>query len=90
MKRLIPALVVTALLAAAPTVSKTGFDAERLTRARTRMEALATKGEIPGAVMLLARRGQIVFHEAVGYQDLETRKPMQKDSIFQIMSMTKP
>ncbi|MBC7924270.1 MAG: beta-lactamase family protein, partial [Bryobacteraceae bacterium] len=39
---------------------------------------------------LLARRGQIVFHEAVGYQDLETRKPMQKDSIFQIMSMTKP
>ena len=32
----------------------------------------------------------IVHFEAVGFQDLEARKPMAKDSIFQIMSMTKP
>src|SRR6516225_3647018 len=38
----------------------------------------------------LARHGQVAHLNAVGYQDIETKKPMRTDSIFQIMSMTKP
>lgn len=43
-----------------------------------------------GAVTLVARRGQVVSLEAVGYQDLESKKPMRADTIFDIRSVTKP
>jgi CubicO group peptidase (beta-lactamase class C family) len=48
------------------------------------------KGTIAGAVTLVARHGVVAGLEAVGFQDLESRKPMRIDTIFQIMSMTKP
>jgi CubicO group peptidase (beta-lactamase class C family) len=44
---------------------------------------------MPGAVALVARHGKIALLEAVGWRDVENKKPMQTDSIFQIMSMTK-
>ena len=50
----------------------------------------ADKGTIPGAVVMVARRGKIVHFDAVGIQDPATRAPMKRDSIFRIMSMTKP
>ena len=40
--------------------------------------------------MLVARRGQTVMLEAVGYQDLESRTPMRTDTIFDVRSVTKP
>ena len=43
-----------------------------------------------GAVSLVARNGRIAHFETHGLMDLETKKPMQKDAIFRIMSMTKP
>jgi len=53
-------------------------------------EISGRRGTLPGAVTLVARHGAIVRLDAVGYQNLEDRKPMRTDSIFQIMSMTKP
>ena len=47
-------------------------------------------GRLPGAVALIARRGQIGLFEAVGQQDPGTGTPMKTDSIFRIYSMTKP
>jgi CubicO group peptidase (beta-lactamase class C family) len=47
-------------------------------------------GSFSGAVTLVARNGRIVHHEAYGLMDLEAKKPMVKDGIFRIMSMTKP
>ncbi|MDP4772795.1 MAG: beta-lactamase family protein [Limnohabitans sp.] len=47
-------------------------------------------GRLPGAVAMVARRGQIALLEAVGQQDPATGVPMQTDSIFRIYSMTKP
>lgn len=47
-------------------------------------------GRLPGAVALIARRGQIGLLEAVGVQDPATGAPMRTDSIFRIYSMTKP
>src|SRR5262249_34202517 len=45
---------------------------------------------ISGAVTLVARRGKIAHFEARGLMDIETKKPMQKDSLFWIFSMSKP
>ena len=39
---------------------------------------------------LVARNGRIAHFEAQGLMDLDSKKPMQKDAIFRIMSMTKP
>jgi len=47
-------------------------------------------GRLPGAVAMVARKGQIALFEAVGQQDPNTGTPMQTDSIFRIYSMTKP
>src|SRR5688572_23395659 len=86
-------LLTIATLCAAPppvNVSKAGMDPQRLSRIPARMKAFVDKGTIAGAVTLVQRHGALANLEAVGYQDLETRKPMQADTIFQIMSMTKP
>ena len=47
-------------------------------------------GKIPGAVALVARKGQIVYFEAFGVRDKSTGEAMPKDTIFRIYSMTKP
>jgi CubicO group peptidase (beta-lactamase class C family) len=48
------------------------------------------KGTIPGVTMMVARRGQIGFFEALGRQSPTAGAPMTRDSIFRIYSMTKP
>jgi CubicO group peptidase (beta-lactamase class C family) len=45
---------------------------------------------VPGAVALVARRGQLAYYESFGQRDPVSGAPMQKDSIFRIYSMTKP
>src|ERR1022692_1423729 len=45
---------------------------------------------VAGAVTLVAAGGEVVEFHALGMADIEAGRPMQKDSIFQIMSMTKP
>jgi CubicO group peptidase (beta-lactamase class C family) len=77
-----------ALLSAA--VLTNGLDAQRLSRIPARMQAFVDRGEVAGIVTLVARHGQVAHLSAVGYQDLESKKPMKTDSIFQVMSMTKP
>jgi CubicO group peptidase (beta-lactamase class C family) len=48
------------------------------------------KEKLPGAVIAVARKGKLVYFEAVGFQDKPAGKPMAKDAIFRIYSMTKP
>ena len=45
---------------------------------------------IPGAVVMIARGGQIAYAEAFGWRDREAKAQMQLDAIFRIASMTKP
>ena len=45
---------------------------------------------LAGAVTVLARHGKVVSFKTYGQQDIAAGKPMQKDSIFRIFSMTKP
>ena len=67
-----------------------GLSAERLQRVHAVLQRYIDRGEIAGAVSLVARRGRIAHFEAQGVMDLETRKPMRTDAIFRLASMTKP
>jgi CubicO group peptidase (beta-lactamase class C family) len=87
---LIIALVLSSSLLLHGNGARAGMDPERLARIPIRMKAFVDQGMIAGVVTLVARHGVVASLDAVGYQDLETKKPMKTDSIFQIMSMTKP
>jgi CubicO group peptidase (beta-lactamase class C family) len=65
-------------------------DPAALARIQPRMQAHVDQGHINGTVTLLIEKGQRVHFESTGWADKENSKPMRKDSIFQIMSMTKP
>src|SRR5262245_13675272 len=67
-----------------------GFSSERLHRLTVQVRADVDKGLWPGAVILIARNGQTVYHEAIGFQDREKRLAMRADTIFRIASLTKP
>jgi methyl acetate hydrolase len=49
-----------------------------------------TEGTIPGVVAIVASKDRILYQNAFGLKDVANRKPMQRDSIFRIASMTKP
>jgi CubicO group peptidase (beta-lactamase class C family) len=63
---------------------------ERLSRIRTVLQKEVDADRMPGAVVMIARRGQLIYSEAIGFQDKAAGKPMTKDAIFRIYSMTKP
>jgi CubicO group peptidase (beta-lactamase class C family) len=67
-----------------------GLCPERTQRLMDVLRREVASGRLPGAVAMIARRGQIGLFEAVGQQDPATGTPMQTDSIFRIYSMTKP
>jgi CubicO group peptidase (beta-lactamase class C family) len=80
------------LTAAAPTAKpeEIGLSAERLKHVAALVERHVAAGSFSGAVALVARNGRIGYHEAFGQMDIEAKKPMARDGIFAIMSMTKP
>ena len=80
------------IAAATPTAKpeEVGLSAERLHRINDLIQRNIDAGTFSGAVTLVARQGRIAHLEAQGLMDIESRKPMQKDAIFRIMSMTKP
>lgn len=67
-----------------------GMSRERLARIAPAMQAQVDAGVFPGAVTLIARRGQIVHYEAHGFLDAAKTKPMPKNALFRLASMTKP
>ena len=63
---------------------------DRLSRIRTVLQKEVNADRMPGAVVMIARRGQLIYSEAIGFQDKAAGKPMSKEAIFRIYSMTKP
>lgn len=74
---------------AAKTPESVGISSTQLQRAEEMLLKKIEEKKIAGAVALVARKGQIVYHKALGMNDIEKNKAMQKDNIFRIMSMTK-
>jgi CubicO group peptidase (beta-lactamase class C family) len=74
--------------AAAPEAAD--LSSERLARVTSAFKAEVDRGGVPGVVIAVARRGKLVYHEAIGFQDKTAGTPMNRDAIFRIYSMTKP
>jgi CubicO group peptidase (beta-lactamase class C family) len=71
------------------TTSNGGFSRSRLARMHAIMAGYVERGEVPGIVTLLARRGE-VHVDVMGTKSVGTADPMRRDTIFRITSMTKP
>lgn len=86
------ALLAQAISAQLPqnTPASAGMSAERLARMDEVIAAAIEKKELPGAVVLVARHGRIVWRKAYGARALEPRREaMTLDSIFDLASLTK-
>src|SRR5881394_397822 len=86
-------LVTFTVAAETPRAAKpedVGISSQRLLRIHELIQRNIDAGSFSGAVTLVARDGKIAHFEAQGLMDVETKKPMAKDSMFRIMSMTKP
>jgi CubicO group peptidase (beta-lactamase class C family) len=66
-----------------------GFSSDRLGKITEMLRANTAKGEIPGAVLLIARHGKVAYFENIGFLDPQAKSPMPKDAIFRIYSMSK-
>lgn len=77
------------VLTMAATPEAGGFSAKRLTRIDTVLKEYVDKGRMNGAVAMIVHDGKIVYYKNFGYNDLDTKAPMQKDAIFRIASQTK-
>jgi hypothetical protein len=53
-----------------------GFSPPRLERITAAYQGYVDRGELPGAVLLIARDGKIAYLRAIGYQDREKQTPM--------------
>ena len=82
-------LLLVSHFAAAHEIGPPGFVGERLARIDNAINAEISVGKIPGAVALIMRDGEIVYHKSFGYADIDSRTEMQNDSIFRIASMSK-
>jgi len=67
-----------------------GFSSERLDRLHAVMQQEVDQKQLAGIVTLLARHGKVVEERTYGKKDIASGAPMTRDTIFRILSMTKP
>lgn len=67
-----------------------GMSTQRLERLSATMQRAVDEQQIPGAVVMIAREGRLVYSGAFGWRDKQRNAQMAEDSIFRIYSMTKP
>src|SRR5258707_519279 len=67
-----------------------GMSRGRMLRIAPVMAEQVSKGIFPGAITLIARRGQVVHFETHGFLDAAKTKPMRRDALFRLASTTKP
>jgi CubicO group peptidase (beta-lactamase class C family) len=80
---------VQAQLLEAVKPEKAGFSPERLERLHAVVQGFIDQGKYAGAVSVVARGGRLVDLRTYGYSDLESKTPMQADTILRIYSMSK-
>lgn len=66
-----------------------GLDADTLLQIGRIAQAAVDSGATPGCVVLVAKDGKIVYHEAFGYHTTARRRPVRKDDIYDLASVTK-
>ena len=69
--------------------SRAGMSEERLSRIDSMLTQAVNDNKIPGAVAIITRHGNIIYHKAFGMADNASNKTLQTDAIFRIASQTK-
>lgn len=67
-----------------------GFSSARLKNLSDAIRREIDKGTLPGAVVMVGRKGKVALFDALGKQNPASDAPMRPDSVFRIFSMTKP
>ena len=67
-----------------------GMSTERLQRIEQMIDRRIAKGDMAGAVAIVARKGKVVYLTSRGVMDLETKQPVTPATMFRVASMTKP
>lgn len=67
-----------------------GLSSEALEAVTRKLQEHVDAGDIAGVVAAVMREGKLVYHEALGHRDLESRSPMTEDALFRMYSMTRP
>ena len=90
---LLTLLLATPALASLPEAKPeaVGFDPSRLARVDEAIARAVGEKKVPGAVVVVGRRGKIVLAKAFGRRSVEpTDEPMTRDTVFDMASLTKP
>jgi CubicO group peptidase (beta-lactamase class C family) len=66
-----------------------GMSATKLARVDGIVEDLVRQKKLAGATVAVARHGKLVYFKTFGKMELESDKPMRKDAVFRIYSMSK-
>jgi CubicO group peptidase (beta-lactamase class C family) len=72
------------------TPEEVGLSAATMAGLKPALQNLVDEGKIPGGIAMTVRHGKVADITTFGYRDLETKAPMTEDTIFRIVSMTKP
>jgi CubicO group peptidase (beta-lactamase class C family) len=72
------------------TAASAGMNQLALNQAIELFRGAVTRDELRGVVLMVARRGIIVMHEALGWRHVAYKLPMEKDTLFRMASNTKP
>jgi CubicO group peptidase (beta-lactamase class C family) len=86
----LPAGVLAQSNTSLPDPEGAGFSAKRLARIAPWYQAQVDAGALAGAVVAIARNGQLAYLNAIGGYDRAGKLPLKPDAIFWIASMTKP
>ncbi len=86
----LPLLAQEARVLQTGSAAAVGMEQSKLVEAVQLYRGAVERDDIRGAVLMVARHGQIVLHEAVGWKHRGYRLPMEKDTLFRMASNTKP
>ncbi|MEX0901870.1 MAG: serine hydrolase domain-containing protein [Pseudohongiellaceae bacterium] len=67
-----------------------GFSEQQIAQLNVAMEKIVADQDVAGMVWLLAKNGQVATFETAGHASIEDQRPMERDTLFRIYSMTKP
>ncbi|HEY4440692.1 MAG TPA: serine hydrolase domain-containing protein, partial [Candidatus Elarobacter sp.] len=90
MSAILPDAGIPSGLPRATAPEEVGFAADRLERLVARFRRDVDAGEIPGAVIFVARHGKVACLTALGYRDRDLDAAMPIDAVFRGASITKP
>ncbi len=89
MKRLLVLFVLLLTVVSIPSAAPPALDTQGASAIGTFLKSAIARGDVPGVVVLVTAPDRVLYHEAFGKMSLGQGTEMQKDSIFNIASMTK-